>query len=58
LTLLSTPFVINAQEKGADAILGIWHTTDDASQVQIFKQGGRYFAQYDLFALLTWNIEP
>jgi len=29
----------------ADAILGVWHTTDDKSQVQVFKEDDKYFAK-------------
>jgi len=29
----------------ADAILGMWHTTDDKSQVQVFKEDDKYFAK-------------
>jgi uncharacterized protein (DUF2147 family) len=28
-----------------DAILGIWHTTEDKSQVQVFKEDDKYFAK-------------
>ncbi len=29
----------------ADEILGVWHTTDDKSQVEIFKVNNRYFGK-------------
>lgn len=34
----------NAESAG-DAILGVWHTTDDKSQVQIFKTNNQYFGK-------------
>jgi uncharacterized protein (DUF2147 family) len=42
LLFFSTP--IFASEPG-DAILGVWHTTDDKSQVQVFKENGHYFGK-------------
>jgi uncharacterized protein (DUF2147 family) len=35
---------ILAGEPG-DEILGVWHTRDDKSQVQVFKQDGHYFGK-------------
>jgi uncharacterized protein (DUF2147 family) len=32
-------------DSSADRILGIWHTTDDKSQVQILKENNQYFGK-------------
>jgi uncharacterized protein (DUF2147 family) len=32
-------------QDGPDAILGIWHTTDDKSQVRIFKRDHQYLGE-------------
>jgi uncharacterized protein (DUF2147 family) len=32
-------------EDGCDAVLGIWHTTDDKSQVRIFKRDNQYIGE-------------
>ena len=42
--LLLGQFQLLADESG-DAILGIWHTTDDKSQVEIFKREKQYCAK-------------
>ncbi len=42
--LLFSQFQLLADEPG-DAILGVWHTTDDKSQVEIFKREKQYCAK-------------
>jgi uncharacterized protein (DUF2147 family) len=41
VSLLLFPISILAGEPG-DGILGVWHTKDDKSQVEIFKEKGHY----------------
>jgi uncharacterized protein (DUF2147 family) len=45
LALLANPLCSQAADNPSDAILGVWQTTDNASQVQIFKQTNRYFGK-------------
>jgi uncharacterized protein (DUF2147 family) len=40
-----------------DEILGIWHTTDDKSQVQIFKEHGKYFAKIISLKKPNWPAD-
>ncbi|EEF57121.1 DUF2147 domain-containing protein [Pedosphaera parvula] len=44
LGLMLSGFSTKAAEAG-DRILGIWHTTDDKSQVEIFKEKDKYYAK-------------
>jgi uncharacterized protein (DUF2147 family) len=44
ISLLFFSIPIFAGEPG-DVILGVWHTTDDKSQVQVFKENGHYFGR-------------
>ncbi len=44
----------SARAEGGDAILGIWHTTDDKSQVKIFKREQQYFGQIISLAEPNW----
>src|SRR4051794_13170809 len=43
-----------ATDAGGDAILGIWHTTDDKSQVKIFRQGQEYLGQVVSITRPNW----
>ena len=43
-SLLLFPVSILAGEPG-DEILGVWHTKDDKSQVEVFKENGHYFGK-------------
>jgi len=42
--LIFLPASVFADEPG-DEILGVWHTTDDKSQVQIFRVKNQYFGR-------------
>ena len=42
--LLGTPIAADVVKPG-DEILGVWHTTDDKSKVEIFKKRDQYFAK-------------
>lgn len=42
--VLLLPTSIIAGEPG-DEILGVWHTKDDKSQVQVYKENGHYFGK-------------
>jgi uncharacterized protein (DUF2147 family) len=41
-------------ENGSDAILGIWHTTDDKSQVKISKRNNHYFGEVVSLTQPNW----
>ncbi len=49
LTLIAmlglTPFCARAEGVTGDEVLGTWHTTDDKSIVEVFKQNNHYFAK-------------
>jgi uncharacterized protein (DUF2147 family) len=44
ISLLFFSIPVFAGEPG-DVILGVWHTRDDKSQVQVFKENGHYFGR-------------
>lgn len=43
--LLAVASLIATNALAGDEIVGIWHTAQDKSQVQIFKSNGRYFGR-------------
>src|SRR5215831_5192476 len=43
--LMLAAWAVCAADGGGDGIVGTWHTTEDKSQVEIFKKDNHYFAK-------------
>ena len=45
---------LNACADDGDGVLGVWHTTDNKSQVRIFKRNDHYFGQVMRLTRPNW----
>ena len=56
LSLVFPQLSARADDPG-DAVLGVWHTTDDKSQVKIFKRNNHYFGQITSLTQPNWPAD-
>jgi len=54
---LGFPQSIALADDPGDAVLGVWHTTDDKSQVKIFKRNNHYFGQIVSLTQPNWPAD-